>query len=161
MFEKCYLAEIGSHSRAGRRSEASEESYTSKYSCEYIQISSLFSGSGGDHLILTVLMFDSQRYLGTAREDESLNILLEFVPGGSISSLLGKFGSFSESVSALVDVFVNNRSAVDSKCAYGFLKFLAVQVIRKYTKQLLLGLAYLHKNGIMHRDIKVTLPSLS
>ncbi|KAL2922541.1 Mitogen-activated protein kinase kinase kinase NPK1 [Bienertia sinuspersici] len=64
------------------------------------------------------------RYLGTAREDEALNILLEFVPGGSISSLLGKFGSFPESV------------------------------IRMYTKQLLLGLEYLHKNGIMHRDIK-------
>ncbi|KAG2721717.1 hypothetical protein I3760_02G094900 [Carya illinoinensis] len=64
------------------------------------------------------------RYLGTAREEESLNILLEFVPGGSISSLLGKFGSFPESV------------------------------IRMYTKQLLLGLEYLHKNGIMHRDIK-------
>ncbi|XP_031276626.1 mitogen-activated protein kinase kinase kinase NPK1 [Pistacia vera] len=64
------------------------------------------------------------RYLGTAREDDSLNILLEFVPGGSISSLLGKFGSFPESV------------------------------IRMYAKQLLLGLEYLHKNGIMHRDIK-------
>ncbi|KAK3027221.1 hypothetical protein RJ639_041639, partial [Escallonia herrerae] len=64
------------------------------------------------------------RYLGTAREEESLNILLEFVPGGSISSLLGKFGSFPESV------------------------------IRMYAKQLLLGLEYLHKNGIMHRDIK-------
>nr|AZL94781.1 NPK1-like protein [Colobanthus quitensis] len=64
------------------------------------------------------------RYLGTAREDEALNILLEFVPGGSISSLIGKFGSFPESV------------------------------IRMYTKQLLLGLEYLHKNGIMHRDIK-------
>ncbi|KAL6013590.1 Mitogen-activated protein kinase kinase kinase npk1 [Asimina triloba] len=38
----------------------------------------------------------AQRYLGTAREDENLNILLEFVPGGSISSLLGKFGSFPE-----------------------------------------------------------------
>lgn len=64
------------------------------------------------------------RYLGTAREEEALNILLEFVPGGSISSLLGKFGSFTESV------------------------------IRMYTKQLLQGLEYLHKNGIMHRDIK-------
>ncbi|KAK6930006.1 Protein kinase domain, partial [Dillenia turbinata] len=64
------------------------------------------------------------RYVGTAREDDSLNIFLEFVSGGSISSLLGKFGSFPEAV------------------------------IRTYTKQLLLGLEYLHKNGIMHRDIK-------
>ncbi|KAE8686726.1 Mitogen-activated protein kinase kinase kinase 2 [Hibiscus syriacus] len=64
------------------------------------------------------------RYLGTARENDSLNILLEFVPGGSISSLLGKFGSFPE------------------------------PVIRMYTKQLLLGLEYLHKNRIVHRDIK-------
>ncbi|KAM7481359.1 hypothetical protein LguiB_005942 [Lonicera macranthoides] len=64
------------------------------------------------------------RYLGTVREEETLNILLEFVPGGSISSLLGKFGSFPEAV------------------------------IRMYTKQLMLGLDYLHKNGIMHRDIK-------
>ncbi|PIN04472.1 MEKK [Handroanthus impetiginosus] len=64
------------------------------------------------------------RYLGTVREEDSLNILLEFVPGGSISSLLGKFGSFPESV------------------------------IRMYTRQLLLGLEYLHENKIMHRDIK-------
>lgn len=64
------------------------------------------------------------RYLGTAREEDALNIFLEFVPGGSIASLLGKFGSFTETV------------------------------IRMYTRQLLLGLEYLHSNHIMHRDIK-------
>ncbi|KAL5538346.1 hypothetical protein UlMin_045716 [Ulmus minor] len=63
-------------------------------------------------------------YLGTLRDEETVNILLEYVPGGSISSLLGKFGAFMEAV------------------------------IRTYTKQLLLGLEYLHRNGIMHRDIK-------
>jgi mitogen-activated protein kinase kinase kinase len=66
------------------------------------------------------------RYLGTERcmADMSLNIFLEFVPGGSIASLLAKFGSFTESV------------------------------IRVYTKQILLGLEFLHTHQIMHRDIK-------
>ncbi|XP_062190998.1 mitogen-activated protein kinase kinase kinase NPK1-like isoform X2 [Phragmites australis] len=64
------------------------------------------------------------RYIGTACEENTLNILLEFVPGGSIQSLLGRLGSFPEAV------------------------------IRKYTKQLLHGLEYLHRNGIIHRDIK-------
>ncbi|KAL5560767.1 hypothetical protein UlMin_036978 [Ulmus minor] len=63
-------------------------------------------------------------YLGTLRDEETVNILLEYVPGGSISSLLGEIGAFTEAV------------------------------IRTYTKQLLLGLEYLHRNGIMHRDIK-------
>uniref|UniRef100_A0A0E0B2F4 mitogen-activated protein kinase kinase kinase n=1 Tax=Oryza glumipatula TaxID=40148 RepID=A0A0E0B2F4_9ORYZ len=65
-----------------------------------------------------------KRYLGTVREEDTLNILLEFVPGGSIQSLLGKLGSFPEAV------------------------------IRKYTKQILQGLEYLHNNAIIHRDIK-------
>lgn len=46
----------------------------------------------------------TQRYLGTTREEESLNILLEFVPGGSISLLLRKFGSFPESVMKLASM---------------------------------------------------------
>lgn len=63
-------------------------------------------------------------YLGTDRTPQALNIFLEYVPGGSIASLLAKFGSFKESV------------------------------VRVYTKQILMGLEYLHANGIIHRDIK-------
>lgn len=64
------------------------------------------------------------RYLGTAKEEGALNIFLEFVPGGSIATMLQKFGCFNE------------------------------KIIRVFTRQLMLGLEYLHANGIMHRDIK-------
>jgi len=49
--------------------------------------------------LFDLLCFVEKRYLGTVREEDTLNILLEFVPGGSIQSLLGKLGSFPEPVS--------------------------------------------------------------
>eukprot|EP00775_Hariotina_reticulata_P009871 gene9871-10029_t len=64
------------------------------------------------------------RYLGTERTEDALHIFLEYVPEGSIASMLAKFGALPESV------------------------------IRLYTAQLLRGLEYLHQKGIMHRDIK-------
>merc|ERR1740130_665653 len=64
------------------------------------------------------------RYLGTRRQHRFLCIFLEYVPGGSISSLLGEFGPFSE------------------------------DMIRRYTRQILRGVDYLHRRKILHRDIK-------
>jgi len=64
------------------------------------------------------------RYLGTQKEGSTLSIFLEYVPGGSIRQLLNRFGALDEAV------------------------------IRVYTRQLLLGLEYLHSAGIAHRDIK-------
>ena len=58
-------------------------------------------------------------------EDMSgIDVLLEYVPGGSLKRILQKF-----------------------HC-------LEVAIIKKYAKQLLEGLAYLHENSIIHRDLK-------
>ncbi|NXG57753.1 M3K19 kinase, partial [Hemiprocne comata] len=63
-------------------------------------------------------------YLGTCLEDNILSIFMEFVPGGSISSIINRFGPLPE------------------------------VVLCKYTKQILQGVAYLHDNCVVHRDIK-------
>ena len=64
------------------------------------------------------------RYIGITREETALYIFLEYVPGGSIASLVNRFGKFEENV------------------------------IRVYTRQILIGLAYLHSQRVVHRDIK-------
>ncbi|KAM0846194.1 hypothetical protein ACQ4PT_055836 [Festuca glaucescens] len=64
------------------------------------------------------------RYYGTETVDDKLYIYLEYVSGGSIHKLLQEYGQFGE------------------------------PAIRSYTKQILLGLAYLHAKNTVHRDIK-------
>ena len=62
------------------------------------------------------------RYIGTElNASNTLCIFLEYISGGSIKSLISKFGPLNESV------------------------------VKSYSRQLLLGLEYLHRNGIAHR----------
>ena len=58
------------------------------------------------------------------------NIFFEWMAGGSVSQLLQKHGPFTEHVTS------------------------------NYALQTLLGLEYLHKNGILHRDLKGEVPCI-
>ena len=61
---------------------------------------------------------------GAIQEAAHINVFVEWMAGGSIASLLDKHGVFTESV------------------------------ITRYLHQILLGLEYLHSNGVLHRDLK-------
>lgn len=64
------------------------------------------------------------QYLGCERNEYSISIYLEYIPGGSVGSCLRKHGKFEE------------------------------RVVSSLTRQTLAGLAYLHTEGILHRDLK-------
>ncbi|CAG8597089.1 17599_t:CDS:10, partial [Acaulospora morrowiae] len=63
-------------------------------------------------------------YIGYEENDDTANIFLEYVNGGSIGTVLRMYGAFKE------------------------------PVVRSFTRQILLGLEYLHEKSILHRDIK-------
>lgn len=64
------------------------------------------------------------RYFGSTTDENFLNIFLEYVPGGSVQSMLNSYGPFEE------------------------------PLIRNFVRQVLIGLSYLHGEDIIHRDIK-------
>eukprot|EP00743_Colponemidia_sp_Colp-15_P006913 GILK01007462.1.p1 GENE.GILK01007462.1~~GILK01007462.1.p1 ORF type:complete len:728 (-),score=124.50 GILK01007462.1:146-2329(-) len=64
------------------------------------------------------------RYFGSERHNDNFFIYLEFMAGGSIATTLTQFGPIDE------------------------------DLISRYLFQILQGLAYLHANKIVHRDIK-------
>ncbi|KAL3425371.1 ste/ste11 protein kinase [Phlyctema vagabunda] len=64
------------------------------------------------------------QYLGASSTVDHLNIFLEYVPGGSVTSMLNSYGALRE------------------------------PLIRSFVRQIVTGLAYLHSRDIIHRDIK-------
>ncbi|CAG8973787.1 hypothetical protein HYALB_00006332 [Hymenoscyphus albidus] len=64
------------------------------------------------------------QYLGASSSAEHLNIFLEYVPGGSVQTMLNSYGALRE------------------------------PLIRSFVRQIVTGLAYLHGRDIIHRDIK-------
>ncbi|KAF2463489.1 protein kinase byr2 [Lindgomyces ingoldianus] len=64
------------------------------------------------------------QYLGSNSDDHHLNIFLEYVPGGSVATMLVNYGPLGESL------------------------------IQNFVRQILQGLSYLHSRDIIHRDIK-------
>lgn len=64
------------------------------------------------------------RYYGLSSQGNFLNIFLEYIPGGSVQLMLHLYGAFEE------------------------------PLIRNFTRQVLVGLSYLHGVDIIHRDIK-------
>ncbi|XP_053354579.1 mitogen-activated protein kinase kinase kinase 2 [Clarias gariepinus] len=66
------------------------------------------------------------QYYGCLRDthERTLSIFMEYMPGGSIKDQLKSYGALTE------------------------------KVTRKYTRQILEGVCYLHSNMIVHRDIK-------
>jgi len=64
------------------------------------------------------------QYLGASSSADHLNIFLEYVPGGSVQTMLNSYGALKE------------------------------PLIRSFVRQIVTGLAYLHGRDIIHRDIK-------
>jgi len=64
------------------------------------------------------------QYLGCERKEYSISIFLEYISGGSVGSCIRKHGKFEECV------------------------------VSSLTRQTLSGLSYLHREGILHRDLK-------
>ncbi|WFD45089.1 mitogen-activated protein kinase kinase kinase [Malassezia psittaci] len=75
-------------------------------------------------LLKTIQHPNIVHYLDSYADGEFLNIFLEYVPGGSVVALLRNYGAFEE------------------------------QLVQNFVRQILHGLAFLHAQGIVHRDIK-------
>ena len=77
-------------------------------------------------------------YLGTAMDNSTIYIFMEYISGGSLQSILKRY---------------TISCGIYKHCQYRF-GSLDERTIAHYAKQITNGLHYLHCGGIIHRDIK-------
>lgn len=92
-------------------------------------------------------------FLGTSIHQQVVSIFMEYIPGGSIASILHRWvfilpQKFLELL--IVTRFINTLLS-STKHRFGP---LPERVLVLYTKQILEGVAYLHLNRVIHRDLK-------
>lgn len=92
-------------------------------------VKSPHSGKALDREVKILKTLNSSPYivqcLGTEEKQGKLNIFMEYMAGGSLAELVHKFGGS-----------------------------LDEEVVRVYTREILLGLKHLHQHGIVHCDLK-------
>lgn len=87
------------------------------------------------------------KYLGTEFKDGALRIFLELATDGTIKDALNEFGEGS-----LRSLLTRDGHLIASLCLGPFPEPL----IRRYTVDIIEGLAFLHTKMFIHRDIKPT-----
>ena len=108
---------------------------------------SLMENLNHSHIVRSVsLLFESpepynvDRYKGSHRTDNIFYIFMEYVPGGTIARL--------EPTLHYIDAFSFLCSMLKQFDAF------SEPLIRIFVRQIVAGVAYLHRMGIVHRDIK-------
>lgn len=91
------------------------------------------------------------QYYGCLRDtmERTLSIFMEYMPGVSASEC-GVYTLMEDDDVYLLHIFFKG-SIKDQLKSYGA---LTENVTRRYTRQILEGVSYLHSNMIVHRDIK-------
>lgn len=111
---------------------------------------------GEVELLKTLRHINIVGFLGTSLQQHVVSIFMEYIPGGSIASIIHRlvWNILSEAITS-GKITVLHKSP-EYKLLSDAFRFgpLPERVLALYTQQILEGVAYLHMNRVIHRDLK-------